>query len=221
MTFTPAPTPYTGPMPDLAAVVFDRDGTLFDSWQVVTDAFIATVIEAGGEPRTPNEVIVPYRFGLPRAIRDHLLARPCRDDELADYHRRLRRDAWSIRPYPGLPAALEQLSVRVPLALFTGADLESVDILLTATDLRRHFKVIVGGDEIEHPKPAPDGLLLACKRLAVEPNRAAHVGDSPMDLEAAQNAGMLAVAAAWGHLEAGGADIVIDRPDDLLQLTLA
>ena len=205
-------------MPDLAAVIFDMDGTLFDSWQVVTDAFIASVTGAGGEPFTPDEIIAACRFGPPRAILDHLLSRPCRDEELADYHRRLRRDAWSIRTYPGLAAALEQLSARVPLALFTGADLDSVDILLTATDLRRHFKAIVAGDEIEHPKPAPDGLLLACDRLGVKPAHAAYVGDSPLDLEAARNAGVLAVGAAWGHLEAGIADKVVHRPDDLLEL---
>ncbi|MBI3647748.1 MAG: HAD family hydrolase [Actinobacteria bacterium] len=204
-------------MPNLAAVVFDMDGTLFDSWQVVTDAFIATVLKAGGDPYSPQEVIDAFRFGPPRAILEHLIGRAT-DTDLADYHSRIRRDAWSVRPYPGMLKAIEGLAASVPVAIFSGADLESVDILLAATDLRPYFKAVVGGDEVAEPKPAPDGLLLACSRLGVKPADAAYVGDSALDVGAARAAGMLAVAASWGHLDTSDADLVVDRPDDLLRL---
>jgi phosphoglycolate phosphatase-like HAD superfamily hydrolase len=83
--------------------------------------------------------------------------------------------------------------------VFSGASVRACRILLGRADLLSFFSVIVGGDEVEIPKPAPDGIHLACERQRVTPSDAAYVGDAPNDLEAARRSGALAVAAAWGH----------------------
>ena len=86
--------------------------------------------------------------------------------------------------------------------------------------LADRFGVVVGGDEVEQQKPAPDGVLLACKSLRVNPASAAYVGDSPSDLQAARSSGARAFAAGWGHLFTPDepADLVLDRPEELLDL---
>ena len=79
----------------------------------------------------------------------------------------------------------------------------------------------------DHPerekKPAPDNLYAALRVLNTKKGATLYVGDSNVDVEAAKNAGLQFVAAAWGYrsresLIAAGADSVIDRPVELIRL---
>lgn len=207
-------------VPPLEAVVFDMDGTLFDSSRVVPAAFVSTIEELGGPTLDRDEVIASYVLGPPATIMEHFLGRPVEASEIDGYHARLRAEAErrGVQPYPGIPETLEALARPVALGVFTNADLGNVDVLLGAADLRDRFAVVVGADEVApNFKPAPDGLLLACERLRVPAGRTAYVGDSPQDGETARRAGALAVAARWGHLmgDVGGFDVAADRPTDL------
>ncbi len=66
--------------------------------------------------------------------------------------------------------------------------------------------MIVGADEVTHPKPHPEPVLLALDRLGTKANDAVFVGDSRHDIECGQAAGVATAAALWGpfdraHLE--------------------
>jgi HAD superfamily hydrolase (TIGR01509 family) len=177
------------------------DGTLFDSLGPVTSSFIETVVAGGGPRYTPAEIVAVFPRGSARPMLSHLLGRPCADADLAGYHRRLADAARETRPYPGIPETLDALSAAgIRLALFTGADRPSLRMLLRGTGLIDRFEVLVGGDEVPRAKPSPDGILLACARLELDPSRAAYLGDSAPDMEAADAAGCLAIAPGWGHL---------------------
>jgi len=204
----------------LLAVIWDMDGTLIDSTQVVTDAYIGTVAALGGPPTTAEAVVAAYPLGPPAILLGHLLGRATTPVDVAAYLTRLRAGAASAPPYPGIEATLEGLRPRVRLGVFTGANHESAMILLEATGLAGNFGVVVGGDEVERVKPAPDGVLAACRALGVAPARAAYVGDSPSDLGAARASGARAFAAAWGHLyrPEEPADRVLARPEELLEI---
>ena len=123
--------------------------------------------------------------------------------------------------YDGVRELLGGLvSGRLPLAVFTGASTAAATQLLAATRLLSFFPVVVGGDDVPRPKPEPDGVLRACDLLDVPPRRAAYVGDSPLDLEAARRSGVLAVGAAWGHLfdTEAPCDLIAMVPQDLLSI---
>ena len=79
---------------------------------------------------------------------------------------------------------------------------------------------LVGGDDVERSKPAPDGLLLIADQLGLEVSRLAYIGDSPLDMEAAKAAGYTAWSPAWGHMvdPAVKCDRVLSAPADVLQL---
>jgi HAD superfamily hydrolase (TIGR01509 family) len=204
----------------LLAVIWDMDGTLIDSTQVVTDAYIGAVAALGGQPTTAEAVVAAYPLGPPANILAHLLGRASIEADVDEYLARLRADAASAPPYPGVEPTLEGLRQRVRLGVFTGANRASAMILLGAAGLARHFDAVVGGDEVERVKPAPDGVLAACRALGVAPARAAYVGDSPSDLGAARASGAKAFAAAWGHLyrPEEPADRVLARPEELLEI---
>ncbi len=207
-------------MTRIDAVIFDMDGTLFDSMDPVNEAFVETIVAAGGPRLTHAEIVAAFPRGPSDRMLTHLLGRPVTPEVSADYHRRLEENAASLSPYPGLTEALDGLAGPARLAVFTGADRVSLRLLLGRTDLLGRFEVTTGGDEVTHAKPAPDGILLTCDRLAVEPGRAAYVGDSGPDMEAARAAGALAVGAAWGNLwrASHAADLVADTPADLVDL---
>lgn len=67
---------------------------------------------------------------------------------------------------------------------------DRLDGVLRRENLQQHVQVVVGGDQVEHQKPAPDGLLLAAELLGIAPARCLYVGDTPIDALAALQAGM-------------------------------
>ena len=205
---------------ELQAVVWDMDGTLIDTSTVVPDAYIAAIRRLGGPTLTREAIVAAYSLGPPAIMLAHLLGRASTDADVQEYLTGLRAGAAGARPYPGIETTLERLRGRVELGVFTGASHSSALILLEAAGLADRFGVVVGGDEVEQQKPAPDGVLLACKSLRVNPASAAYVGDSPSDLQAARSSGARAFAAGWGHLFTPDepADLVLDRPEELLDL---
>ena len=206
------------------AVVFDMDGTLFDSTACVTAAYRDAVVAAGGPSYTATEIVAAYPLGPPARILGHLLGRPASLDEEGAYLALLGEYQDHILLYDGVKDLLSGLvAAAVPLAVFTGASTAAAMQLLAATRLLNFFSVVVGGDAVPRPKPEPDGVLRACDHLGVSPRRAAYVGDSPLDLEAARRSGSLAVGAAWGHLfdPEARCDFVAVTPEALLSSVCA
>ena len=106
------------------------------------------------------------------------------------------------------------------VGVFTGAGRGAAEILLTHTGLRKYFDVVVTGDDVPRPKPAPDGILAACEALGASVEETAYVGDAPNDMQAAAAAEVLAVLAGWGHQYGSStpADLVVSDPGGLVQL---
>jgi len=84
------------------------------------------------------------------------------------------------------------------------------------------FDVVCTGDEVTNGKPAPDIFLLAAKRLGADPATCLVVEDTPLGVQAAKAAGMLAVAvpSVWGGgggwKEGVGNTTVLDTPQQWL-----
>jgi HAD superfamily hydrolase (TIGR01549 family) len=123
--------------------------------------------------------------------------------------------------YDGILDAIEALrSAGLTIAVFTGATRSAAELQLAHAGIAQHIQALVGSDEIERVKPAPDGILLACHRLRVDASGAAYVGDALSDLRCARAAGSLPVAAGWGHLHEPDADyhLLANEPRELTTL---
>ncbi|KUL30834.1 hydrolase [Actinoplanes awajinensis subsp. mycoplanecinus] len=197
--------------------VWDMDGTLIDSSRVVPAAFVRTVAELGAPPVTAEQVVAAYGRGTPEVILDHLTGRALSAAEHDVYYRHL--DGVPVTAYPDVAATLAALrAAALPVTVFTGASTRAARILLAAAGL--DTDLIIGGDQVEHPKPAPDGMLLAAAELGTTAGRLILVGDSFLDLRAAAAAGSRSAAAGWGHRHdpAEPADFRLATPLDLLAI---
>lgn len=202
---------------DVARIVWDMDGTLLDTTDVVPGAFVSAIAELGGPAVDRADVVAAYSLGVPEIILEHFLKRPLRHGEAESYYRRLAD--VQVLPYDGVDLSLRSLRMAGhPIAVFTGASTRAARSLLSAAGL--DVDILVGGDQVEHPKPAGDGVREAARRLGVSPAAVFYLGDAPTDLVAAKAAGARSVAVAWGHLYRHDvpADHTLHRPMDALRL---
>ncbi|MYE46941.1 MAG: HAD family hydrolase [Chloroflexi bacterium] len=102
---------------------------------------------------------------------------------------------------------------------------EVVRAILEGERVADRFGAIVGREDVRLPKPAPEGLLLACERLGVLPGEAVYAGDNVADIEAARAAGMPACGVRGGDsseeaLREAGAVAILDGIEPLVSAVL-
>ncbi len=95
--------------------------------------------------------------------------------------------------------------------------------ILTCGLLNQPYDVLVSYQDVKNPKPDPEPLLLALRKLKVRPTEAMYVGDHPQDMHAAKAAGVIAVGKASllappQILKRVGADHVVYRIKEVKQI---
>ena len=118
-----------------------------------------------------------------------------------------------MEPEPGLRQALVALTGFCPLAVATNRG-QSMPSILEHFHLSGYFSTVVTSRDVPNPKPAPDMLYEAAKRLRMAPEELLFVGDSELDQAAANAAGM-SFAIYRGELEA---DLRLEHLGDLVSL---
>lgn len=208
-------------------VGFDLDGTLVDTSGDLTAAVNHALTVAGRAPLTPRQVTKMIGGGAKHMLAQALDATGgCDAADFREYYKALLAyygDHLSVhsRPFPGAVAALDALSARgVRLAVVTNKFESFATRLLADLDLADRFACVIGGDTLGpgNAKPSPAPIRAMIDRLGG--GRAAFVGDSIYDIQAAQAAGIPAIAVSFGFLlgpvDAMGADAVIDGYDALI-----
>ena len=71
------------------------------------------------------------------------------------------------------------------------------------------------GDDVNKPKPDPEGLRIAMERIGAHSDQTIYVGDHPDDIAASRNAGARTAAANWGSLH--GTKLYDLKPDFLFK----
>ncbi len=186
----------------IGLVVFDLDGTLVDSSVDIADAAHALLEELGGIPQPTAAVVDMVGDGAPLLVRRALTAASLDPDTpgaldrfLALYDSRL---LVHTTPYAGMIDALTWIGGRLPMSVLTNKPARPTALMLDGLDLRRHFRDVVGGDTPFGRKPHPAGLLHLAASAGVRPEDTLMVGDSPVDLEAARNAGTRVCLVRYG-----------------------
>ncbi len=218
----------------IRAILFDLDGTLVDSRIDVADAINHALAELGLAMFSREEIFRFVGNGIERSFRRLFTARvsgKVLSEQAPDLYQeglRLYRAYYSqhlldhTTPFPEVNATLAALGGRAK-AVITNKRQEPSVAILKGLGLLDHFQTVIGGDRVGAKKPAPDAVLVALQALDAGPEETVLVGDSPDDVAAARAVGVLSVGAAYGYhgrepLVEAGADRIIDRPGELLQL---
>ena len=211
------------------AVLFDLDGTLIDSAPDLAGA-ANEMRAARGLPMLPFEHFRPMVGTGARGMLGRCLGvapgdadfDALRDEFLSRYEARMTRET---RVFEAMQPVLDALQARdVPWGIVTNKATRFSEPLVTALGLHRRAATLVSGDTTPHTKPHPAPLLEAARRMDAVAADCIYVGDDLRDIEAGRAAGMATVAAAWGylgegeHIEAWGADHIIQTPAELLTL---
>jgi HAD superfamily hydrolase (TIGR01509 family) len=180
------------------AIIFDRDGTLFDSLPVILRAF-----DFGIEPFTerkikPEEWFAAFGPHEPEVMGKFIDAKH-KDEAYRRFFQYYRDHFTEISLYPGMRGILERLQQdSVKLALFTGAGTETARFCLEKEGILEYFNQLITGDSVNRPKPDPEGIYKAMNLLQVQPLETLVVGDAGSDVIAGQTAGARTVLARWG-----------------------
>lgn len=206
------------------AWLFDLDGTLIDT----APDLGAAANRVRGECGLPPLPQADYRPQASSGARGLLRVALNMEPEHPDFP--LRRDSFlayyraSIAEHSAPFAGISQLLLALELrALRWGVVTNKpgwlTQPLMQALGLAERAACLVSGDATEHPKPAPDNLLLASQEIGINPEDCLYVGDDQRDIQAARAAGMTSIAAGWGYAgretSAWKADVSCDTVDEL------
>lgn len=219
----PSP-PSPARLPGVRAVVFDFDGTLFDSFDSIVHSF-NTALRKGGHAELSRERIGAF-VGRPLVEMARLIlpeAPPAEIDRMvADYREAFRPVCLTLsRLLPGVVETLDLLRARgLRLGILTNRMGSGARLMLDGFGLSDRFEATLCLGDIEHPKPDPRGLQEILRRFALPPGAALMVGDAPVDIETGRNAGVRTAGIVTGFhpredLLRAGADAVMDRMDEL------
>jgi HAD superfamily hydrolase (TIGR01509 family) len=209
-------------MSAITAVIFDMDGVLIDSEPL---HLRATQSALGHRSASYTERDNRAFFGatdadLFRILRILFNLGPTTEELIAAKHRRLldliRAEG---RPRPGVPAVPRHLhETGFVLALVSASARPIIHAVLETLGLDASFPIVVSGDEVPRGKPAPDGFLMAARRLSVAPEACLVVEDSRNGVLAGKAAGMTVAAIpcpATNHEDFSSADLVLPSLDAL------
>ena len=186
-------------MPDLQALIFDMDGVLIDNTPVQARAFQLLFRDLG---LTTNARRLLRRLnGMPATdILRHVFRHEVPDKQLeayADQREFLYRTLyWQQRQsLPGLIAFLEAARAEgLKIGLGTGSGGPTLAYILDYLNLRRHFDVVVGKDDVPKGKPHPATYAVVARKLGVAPAHCVVFEDAILGEQAAYRARMACVA---------------------------
>ena len=201
----------------LSAVLFDFDGTLVDTTEMIHQSMRHATSSVLGREDIPRETLLA-NVGQPLPRQMELIDTENAESLLEAYrsHHERHHDAL-IREFPGVEESLSRLrSAGIKVAVVTSKRRVSVEMALEIfPGLRNVVDRFVTMEDTTHHKPHPEPLLRALELLGSIPKeRAAYVGDSPFDVEAAKAAELTSVAVSWGAfsedaLRASGPDHLV------------
>ena len=182
-------------------IVFDLDGTLIDSRADLT-AGINHMRGHFGLAPLPLETVSSYvGNGVRKLVERSLQGEMVDVDEALRVNKEYYLSHLTVHTfvYPGVEPGLRRLAnAGHRLAVLTNKPGAPSRSILQHFKLDHYFSIIIGGGDVEHLKPEPDGILHGLEMTGMDPAHAWMVGDHYTDLAVARNAGIKSAFVQYG-----------------------
>ncbi len=210
----------------IKAVLFDLDGTLLDTAPDIVSVVNQLCADHGKPPVDSDTLrpvisrgargLVSVAFGWPE---DDPRCEPLREALLERYQHHL---SAATAPFAGITELLAWLDQRsLPWGIVTNKQRRHSTAIIASLGWEQRCRVLVCADDVQHPKPSPEPLLLACRMMHWQPADVVYIGDHWQDIEAGRQATMTTIAVAYGYTPNAtnsttwGADFCVDKPVDI------
>lgn len=212
-------------------VIFDLDGTILDTLEDLADATNWVCVRHGW-PAHPLEAYKSFVGNGAGKLLERVtpptveLTPELRKQLMAEFSARYTaHSSDKTHAYPGMPQVLSRLKAAgVRMAVLTNKPHEAARPVV-----ERYYPGVfdaVQGAVVGAPlKPDPTTLFALMEKLGAAKDETLFVGDSNVDIRTGKNAGLAACGVLWGfrtrgELEAEGADFIVERPEELVELVL-
>ena len=206
-------------------IIFDLDGTLLNTLDDLVDS-VNYVLKKHQFPIRTNDEIRKFVGNGIKMLMIRSLPKSVDNfdvyyNEFFEYYSKNMQN--QTKPYPGIIELLSHLKQKeVLMAIVSNKFQQGVDELCEEF-FSDYIKVAVGTTDILKPKPAPDSVFYAIKKLDLLENfdQIYYVGDTEVDIETAENAQIPIIAVTWGfrdRCDLEKAPYIIDKPLEILNI---
>ncbi|QBQ62912.1 HAD family hydrolase [Actinobacillus indolicus] len=183
-----------------AIYIFDFDGTLADTLPLAFMCFRETFLKFNGELLSNLEIEQHFGGSEQAIIEKVVKGSPEQKQQAVEFFYQLYQANHSL--YADCPEKIRTMLSKLKqkgkkIAVFTGKGRRSLDYSLTALGLTDYFDLTVSDDDIEHSKPAPDGLLKILDHFELTSEQAIYFGDSQADVISGQQANVETIKIEW------------------------
>jgi len=211
----------------MKAVLFDLDGTLIDSAPQLVGALnqlrqkydLAPIPFLKGRPFASHGAAGLLKAGFDMDKNDPLF--DSRIEEFLSIYKEIFNQ--DVQCMEGIEGLIQDLNDRkITWGIVTNKAKKFAGPIVTTHPLLKNAQCLISGDDVDAPKPSPEGLIKAASMLSIQPSEVIYLGDDRRDVIAANNAGMISMIARYGYLEEGddgrnwNAHHIIDKPKDIL-----
>lgn len=209
-------------------VIFDLDGTLLNSLEDIADSMNNVLKKL----KLPTHDLEEYKYfvgagmyklvtrAVPEELRQEDFLKSCFEMMRQEYSRNWRN---KTKPYEGIPELLDYLtSLNMAKAVLSNKPHDSTVIMVKELLADWDFQMVLGARPGVPKKPDPVGALEIARKLKIPPERFLYLGDTNIDMQTANAAGMYPVGVLWGfrksdELIKSGAKALIGHPLELKQ----
>ena len=206
-------------------IIFDMDGTVLNTIEDLTVSMNHALAEFNMPERTVEEFRSFFGSGARVAMERAVPAGT--PSETIDRMMPLFKEHYDVhcldrtRPYDGIPELMRQLQNRGCKMAIVSNKIDSAVKELNERFFSGLINVAIGERPGIKRKPAPDTVFEALKELGSSKSDAVYVGDSEVDFETAENAGIPCISVLWGFrsrefLTGIGAEMFAEKPEDIL-----
>lgn len=209
----------------IECVLFDLDGTIVDTNELIISSFMYALKDNGLAPLTREEIIPHMGTTLQQQMRVF--------SGLEDVNGTLEKSYRSynnehhdelVRSFPLVKETIEELSRRgIKLGIVTTKIRPTTIKTLERFDLLKYMDTIVTVNDVTEPKPHPEPVLTAVHNLGVDPRKTLMIGDSAVDIQSAKAAYVYAAGVSWSlkgedTLRKYDPDFIIHNMKDIIEI---